>query len=150
MGFRSLRDCVDTLRREGACLVIDDPVGLLGMHLLSWFSGIGIGMIFLSAMPWQPEGVTILKTLYQRVNVLASGKMVLANNLPAKRRDWFDWNPLFHIIDQARGKTPADLVIKSMEKAILEKVVTYDFARLMQGAKQVSCSGFGQAMIERM
>jgi hypothetical protein len=28
--------------------------------------------------------------------------------------------------------------------------VTYDFARLMQGAKQVSCSGFGQAMIERM
>jgi isocitrate dehydrogenase len=28
--------------------------------------------------------------------------------------------------------------------------VTYDFARLMQGATQVSCSGFGQAMIERM
>jgi isocitrate dehydrogenase len=44
----------------------------------------------------------------------------------------------------------ADVIIKSMEKAILDKVVTYDFARLMQGAKQVSCSGFGQAMIERM
>jgi isocitrate dehydrogenase len=44
----------------------------------------------------------------------------------------------------------ADLVIRSMEKTIGEKVVTYDFARLMQGAKQVSCSGFGQAMIERM
>jgi isocitrate dehydrogenase len=29
-------------------------------------------------------------------------------------------------------------------------VVTYDFARLMEGAKQVSCSGFGDAMIERM
>jgi isocitrate dehydrogenase len=29
-------------------------------------------------------------------------------------------------------------------------VVTYDFARLMQGATQVSCSGFGNAMIERM
>ena len=37
-----------------------------------------------------------------------------------------------------------------MEKSIADKVVTYDFARLMQGAKQVSCSGFGQAMIERM
>ncbi len=44
----------------------------------------------------------------------------------------------------------ADLIVNSMEKAIGERVVTYDFARLMQGAKQVSCSGFGQAMIERM
>jgi isocitrate dehydrogenase len=44
----------------------------------------------------------------------------------------------------------ADAIVTSMEKAIADKVVTYDFARLMQGAKQVSCSGFGQAMIERM
>jgi isocitrate dehydrogenase len=44
----------------------------------------------------------------------------------------------------------ADVIVRSMEKAIADKVVTYDFARLMQGAKQVSCSGFGQAMIERM
>jgi len=44
----------------------------------------------------------------------------------------------------------ADVIVSSMEKAISDKVVTYDFARLMQGAKQVSCSGFGQAMIERM
>ena len=44
----------------------------------------------------------------------------------------------------------ADAIIKSIEKAIGDKVVTYDFARQMQGAKQVSCSGFGQAMIERM
>jgi isocitrate dehydrogenase len=44
----------------------------------------------------------------------------------------------------------ADAIIKSMEKAIQDKIVTYDFARQMRGAKQVSCSGFGQAMIERM
>ena len=44
----------------------------------------------------------------------------------------------------------ADTIIRSMEKAIQDKIVTYDFARLMQGARQVSCSGFGQAMIERM
>jgi len=37
-----------------------------------------------------------------------------------------------------------------MEAAIRDKVVTYDFARLMTGASQVSCSGFGDAMIERM
>jgi isocitrate dehydrogenase len=44
----------------------------------------------------------------------------------------------------------ADAILRSMEKAIGDKIVTYDFARQMQGAKQVSCSGFGQAMIERM
>ncbi|HEY8358728.1 MAG TPA: NADP-dependent isocitrate dehydrogenase, partial [Ramlibacter sp.] len=44
----------------------------------------------------------------------------------------------------------ADLIISSLEKAILSKKVTYDFARLMDGATQVSCSGFGQVMIEQM
>ena len=44
----------------------------------------------------------------------------------------------------------ADAIVRSIETTIGAKVVTYDFARLMQGAKQVSCSGFGQAMIERM
>jgi len=44
----------------------------------------------------------------------------------------------------------ADLLINSMEAAIGDKVVTYDFARLMEGATEVSCSEFGDAMIERM
>jgi isocitrate dehydrogenase len=44
----------------------------------------------------------------------------------------------------------ADLIITSMEKAILSRKVTYDFARLMEGATQVSCSGFGQVMIDHM
>lgn len=44
----------------------------------------------------------------------------------------------------------ADLIISSMEKAIGDKQVTYDFARLMDGANEISCSAFGKAMIERM
>ncbi len=44
----------------------------------------------------------------------------------------------------------ADLIISSMEKSIRGKRVTYDFARLMAGAIQVSCSGFGQVMIDNM
>ncbi len=44
----------------------------------------------------------------------------------------------------------ADLIISSMEKSILSKKVTYDFARLLDGATQVSCSGFGQVMIDNM
>ncbi|MEZ5608644.1 MAG: NADP-dependent isocitrate dehydrogenase [Burkholderiaceae bacterium] len=44
----------------------------------------------------------------------------------------------------------ADTIIAAMEAAIQSKKVTYDFARLMEGATQVSCSGFGQVMIEHM
>jgi isocitrate dehydrogenase len=44
----------------------------------------------------------------------------------------------------------ADLILSSMEKSIASKRVTYDFARLMEGATQVSCSGFGQVMIDNM
>lgn len=44
----------------------------------------------------------------------------------------------------------ADLIIASMGKSIKSKKVTYDFARLMEGATQVSCSGFGQVMIDNM
>lgn len=44
----------------------------------------------------------------------------------------------------------ADLVIKSMEKTIASKVVTYDFARLMDGATEVKCSEFGDELIKNM
>ena len=44
----------------------------------------------------------------------------------------------------------ADLVIKGMDGAIQAKTVTYDFARLMDGAKLVSCSQFGDEMIKHM
>ncbi|KEZ51271.1 MULTISPECIES: NADP-dependent isocitrate dehydrogenase [Metabacillus] len=44
----------------------------------------------------------------------------------------------------------AKLVVEAMEKSISEKVVTYDFARLMDGAKEVKCSEFGDALISKM
>jgi isocitrate dehydrogenase len=44
----------------------------------------------------------------------------------------------------------ADLVIKGMDGAIGAKTVTYDFARLMEGAKEVRCSEFGRAIIDHM
>ena len=44
----------------------------------------------------------------------------------------------------------ADKIISAMDGAIKAKKVTYDFARLMEGATQVSCSGFGQVMIDHM
>jgi len=44
----------------------------------------------------------------------------------------------------------AQLIIQAMEKTIASKVVTYDFARLMEGATEVKCSEFADALIRNM
>jgi isocitrate dehydrogenase len=44
----------------------------------------------------------------------------------------------------------ADRIIEAMDKTIASKTVTYDFARLMEGAKEVKCSEFGDAMIANL
>jgi len=84
-------------------ITIYEPIGMLGMLVLSWFSGAAIGMIFYAAKPWQPEVVGILSMIYARANMIASGKMFPANGAPSNIRNMFDWNPLYHTIDQARG-----------------------------------------------
>ena len=63
------------------------------------------------------------------------GSEILSAEMMLRHMGWFE---------------AADLIISSMEKAIQSKQVTYDFARLMPGATQVSCSGFGQVMIDHM
>lgn len=82
---------------------IEDPVGALAMFALAWFSGACVGLVFLGIRPWSPKTSKILTTVYQRINVFASGKMFVANVLPNILMPWFIWNPLFHIIDQERG-----------------------------------------------
>jgi isocitrate dehydrogenase len=44
----------------------------------------------------------------------------------------------------------ADLIVNALEATVEAKIVTYDFARLMDGATEVKTSEFGSAMIERM
>ncbi len=63
------------------------------------------------------------------------GSVVLSGEAMLRRMGW----------DEA-----ADLVVKGLEGAIADKVVTYDFARQMEGATQVRTSEFAEAMIERM
>ena len=63
------------------------------------------------------------------------GSEILSAEMMLRHMGWFE---------------AADLIISSMEKSILSKKVTYDFARLLEGATQVSCSGFGQVMIDHM
>ena len=86
-------------------ITIDDPAGAMGMVLLSWFTGVAIGMVFLALKPWMPDVVKVVASLYARANMVASGKMFVANAMPGYVLAFFTWNPLFHTIDQARGFT---------------------------------------------
>jgi isocitrate dehydrogenase len=63
------------------------------------------------------------------------GSLILSGELMLRHLGW----------DEA-----ADLIVAALEKTISQKVVTYDFARLMDGAKEVPCSEFGTAIITNM
>ncbi|MFD2829101.1 NADP-dependent isocitrate dehydrogenase [Corticicoccus populi] len=54
------------------------------------------------------------------------------------------------LLEHIGWQEAADLITKSMEKTIASKVVTYDFARLMDGATEVKCSEFGDELIKNM
>ena len=84
-------------------ITIDQPAQTFGMMLLAWFTGCALGLVLLAVKPWFPTFVSIFSQIYQRANMIASGKMFVANMLPGYMIAMFDWNPLFHCIDQARG-----------------------------------------------
>jgi len=63
------------------------------------------------------------------------GSIILSAEMMLRYLGWFE---------------AADLIIKGMEGAISAKTVTYDFARLMDGAQEVSCSTFGRSIINHM
>lgn len=84
-------------------ITIDQPIPAFGMVLLAWFTGCSVGMVLLALRPWFPTAVGLISTIYQRANMIASGKMFLANSLPGFMLPIFAWNPLFHTIDQSRG-----------------------------------------------
>lgn len=84
-------------------LQIEQPIAAFGMLLIAWFTGCAVGMVLLALKPWFPSFVSIFSMVYQRANMIASGKMFVANTLPSFVLAMFDWNPLFHAIDQARG-----------------------------------------------
>jgi len=84
-------------------LEIEEPFGAFGMLMLGWFTGAGAGLVLLAIKPWFPTFVSIFSQIYQRANMIASGKMFVANSMPGFMLVMFDWNPLFHVIDQCRG-----------------------------------------------
>ena len=87
----------------GNKFTIDQPIKAIGMLMLAWFTGCAVGLVLLAIKPWSPGFVQTFTLIYQRANMIASGKMFVANTLPGYMLAMFDWNPLFHIIDQSRG-----------------------------------------------
>jgi ABC-type polysaccharide/polyol phosphate export permease len=84
-------------------ITIYQPIAAFGMVLLAWFTGVAVGLVLLAIKPWFPTFVSIFMPVYQRANMIASGKMFVVNTLPPFMFKLFSWNPLFHNIDQARG-----------------------------------------------
>ena len=72
---------------------------------------------------------------YANLDQVNPGSVVLSGEMMLRYLGWIE---------------AADLIIKGMDGAIGNKTVTYDFARLMEGAKQVKCSEFGDAVIASM
>jgi isocitrate dehydrogenase len=54
------------------------------------------------------------------------------------------------MLEHMKWQEAADLIVRGLERAIGAKTVTYDFARLMEGAKKVKCSEFADEMIKHM
>lgn len=82
---------------------IHEPIGAFAMLLLAWFTGCAVGLLFLALKPWFPTAMNLIQIIYTRANMIASGKLFVANTLPGFMLAMFDWNPLFHAIDQCRG-----------------------------------------------
>jgi len=80
-----------------------NPAGLIFPFFMAWASGIAIGLMFGVLTPFAPKFMPMVSVMYRRANMITSGKMLPANYMSATMITWFDWNPLFHSIDQARG-----------------------------------------------
>jgi len=84
-------------------ITIYQPIAAMGMVLMAWLYGVALGLVLLGIRPWAPQFVSIVQSIYTRASMIASGKMFVANSLSYSMLQFFDWNPLFHIIDQTRG-----------------------------------------------
>ncbi|HQZ87894.1 MAG TPA: isocitrate/isopropylmalate family dehydrogenase, partial [Gammaproteobacteria bacterium] len=72
---------------------------------------------------------------YAGRNLVNPGSLILSAEMMLRHLGWIE---------------AADLIIKGVEASIAAKTVTYDFERLMQDATKVTCSGFGEAIIQNM
>lgn len=83
---------------------MQDMLLFIWAFLWCWLGGVGVGVVFLAATRYLTWG-GLLQTAYIRVMFFTSGKFFVASSLPGYTRPYMDWNPLFHLLDQARDAT---------------------------------------------
>lgn len=81
---------------------IHDPKRFAFAFFVAWISGIAIGNLMLSLSVFFPKMMRIIAQMFQRLNMVFSGKFFLANTVPNSIFWMFSWNPLFHTIDFCR------------------------------------------------
>jgi isocitrate dehydrogenase len=72
---------------------------------------------------------------YANLDKVNPGSVILSGEMMLRYMGWVE---------------AADAIIGAMDRTIAQKVVTYDFARLMEGAREVSTSAFGDALIRNL
>lgn len=89
----------------GMDLTVENPKGLVLPVFFAWASGIAVGLVFMMIAPLAPGAIRTFQKVYMRAQMITSGKFIPAGYLPSVMIGYFDWNPLFHCIDQARLAT---------------------------------------------
>lgn len=89
----------------GMDLTVHNPKGLVLPVFFAWASGFAVGLIFMMISPLAPSAMATFTQVYMRAQMITSGKFIPAGYLPTALIGYFDWNPLFHCIDQARLAT---------------------------------------------
>lgn len=81
---------------------LQDPLLFISVLFWCWLGGIAAGTIFLALDRYLSWG-GVLSTTYVRIMFFTSGKFFVASKIGGTIRPYFDWNPLFHLLDQGRG-----------------------------------------------
>ena len=91
--------------------------------------------VSLSVSTVKPLGDRVFAPKYAGLDKVNPGSVILSGEMMLRYMGWTE---------------AADAIIAAMDTAIGQKRVTYDFARLMEGATEIKCSEFGDALIAAM
>jgi hypothetical protein len=112
--------------------------------LFLYFAVFSLMLWFSASVPAQGD---------QPIKIILNGKE-LKTDVPPEIKDGRTMVPIRAIAEglgmEVAWDEAADLIISAMEKTIASKVVTYDFARLMEGAIEVKTSRFGDELIKNL
>jgi len=95
---------------------------------------IHLGLLVAAALLWLPARAAA-NTVYADLDKVNPGSMILSGEMMLRYMGWLE---------------AADAIIGAMDRSIAQKTVTYDFARLMDGATEVKCSEFGDILIRNL